>query len=319
MSNQTKAAVASICLLLSGWAQAQYPDKPIRIVVPFVAGGVSDNVARQVALKITEQTGKTFVVENRGGAGGRIGYETGAKAAPDGYTITATDATYTMLPGIFGNKLTWAHSDLTPVLLIAQMPFVIVTRSGGKIRTLLDLVAQAKANPQKLNYGSSGNGGVNHLVTELFSRSAGVSMQQIPYKGMGDAVVGLLGEQVDVLVTAMPTGLPHVISGKMTALAVSSAKRAAAAPNIPTASEQGVPFVSNNWVGFTVPKGSPREAYDWLSKSVLAAMATPELQQRIHAMGAEPKLLVGDDYGRMMRSETARWTDVVKAAGIKVE
>lgn len=319
MSNQTKATIAAICFFLSGWAQAQYPEKPIRIVVPFVAGGVSDNVSRQVALKITEQTGKTFVVENRGGAGGRIGYEAGAKAAPDGYTITSTDATYTMLPGVFGNKLTWDHSDLTPILLIAQMPFVVVTKTGSKIRTLQELVAQAKANPQKLNYGSSGNGGVNHLVTELFSRSAGVSMQQIPYKGMGDAVVGLLGEQVDVLVTAIPTGLPHVISGKMTALAVSSAKRAAAAPNIPTASEQGVPFVSNNWVGFTVPKGSPREAYDWISKSALAAMATPELQQRIHAMGAEPNLLVGDEFGRMMRSETARWTDVVKAAGIKVE
>ena len=121
------------------------------------------------------------------------------------------------------------------------------------------------------------------------------------------------------MVTAMPTGLPHVNSGKMTALAVSSAKRAAAAPQIPTASEQGVPFVSNNWVGFTVPRGAPREAYEWLAKSVIAAMATPELKQRIHAMGAEPNLLVGDEYGKMIRSETARWTEVIKAAGIKVE
>ena len=310
---------AAIALLTAGWAHAQYPEKPIRIVVPFVAGGVSDNVARQVAIKITEQTGKTFVVENRGGAGGRIGYEAGAKAAPDGYTITATDATYTMLPGIFGNKLTWEHSDLTPVLLIAQMPFVLAVRSDSSIKTLQDLVAQARANPQKINYGSSGNGGVNHLVTELFAKSAGITMQQIPYKGMGDAVVGLLGNQVDLLVTAMPTGLPHVKSGKMTALAVSSAKRAAAAPQIPTATEQGVAFVSNNWVGFTVPRGAPREAYEWLSKSVLAAMATPDLIARIHAMGAEPNLLVGDDYGKMIQSETARWTEVVKAAGIKAE
>ena len=310
---------AAIALVTASWAHAQYPEKPIRIVVPFVAGGVSDNVARQVAIKITEQTGKTFVVENRGGAGGRIGYEAGARAAPDGYTITATDATYTMLPGIFGNKLTWEHSDLTPVLLIAQMPFVLTVKSDSSIKTLQDLVAQAKANPQKINYGSSGNGGVNHLVTELFSKSAGISMQQIPYKGMGDAVVGLLGNQVDLLVTAMPTGLPHVKSGKMTALAVSSARRAAAAPQIPTASEQGVAFVSNNWVGFTVPRGAPREAYEWLSKSVLAAMVTPDLIARIHAMGAEPNLLVGDEYGKMIQSETARWTEVIRSAGIKVE
>ena len=130
---------------------------------------------------------------------------------------------------------------------------------------------------------------------------------------------GLLGSQVDVLIAAMPTGLPHVKSGKMTALAVSSAKRAAAAPQIPTATEQGVPFVSNNWVGFTVPKGAPREAYEWLSKSVLAAMATPDLVARIHAMGAEPNLLVGDEYGKMIRGETARWTEVIRATGIKVE
>ena len=318
MPNKMKAAIVLMFLALAGAAQAEYPDKPIRLLVPFVAGGVSDNVGRQVALKITEQTGKNFVVENRGGAGGRIGYEAGAKAQPDGYTIMVTDATYTMLPGIFG-KLAWEHSDLTPVVLIAQMPFVITVNGNSNIKTLPELVAQAKANHNKINYGSSGNGGVNHLVTELLSRSAGISMQQIPYKGMGDAAVGLLGNQIDLMVTAMPTGLPFVTSGKMRALAVSSAKRAAAAPNIPTASEQGVPFVSNNWVGFTVSKGSPKEAYDWLSKSVIAAMATPELTQRIHAMGAEPNLLVGDEYGRMIQSETARWTEVIRAAGIKLE
>ncbi len=318
MFKKPRAILTATLLAIAGTAQAQYPDKPIRIIVPFVAGGVSDNVARQVALKITEQTGKTFIVENRGGAGGRIGYEAGAKAAADGYTIVATDATYTMLPGIFG-KLAWEHGDLTPVLLIAQMPFVIVVKSDSKIRTLQDLVAQARANPRKVNYGSSGNGGVNHLVTELFSKNAGIVMQQIPYKGMGDAVVGLLGNQVDVMITAMPTGLPQVTSGKMTALAVSSARRAAAAPQIPTATEQGVPFVSNNWVGFTLPRGAPREAYEWLSKATIAAMATPDLTQRIQGMGAEANLLVGEEYGKMIASETARWTEVIKGAGIKID
>ena len=325
MANKFRAAFATMvaagvatCAAFSANAQGQYPAKPIRIIVPFVAGGVSDNVARQVALKITEQTGKTFVVENRAGAGGRIGYEAGAKAAPDGYSIVATDATFTMLPGTTP-KLAFEHSDLTAVILIAQMPFLMAINSGNKIKTLPELVAYAKANPGKINYGSSGNGGVNHLVTELFAKSAGISMQQIPYKGMGDAVVGLLGNQVDLIVTAMPTGLPHVTSGKMTALGVSSAKRAAAAPQIPTASEQGVPFVSNNVVGFTTPKGAPKEAYEWLSKAVVAAMATPDLQQRIAGMGAEPNLLIGDDYGRMIQSETARWTEVIKAAGIKIE
>ena len=314
----TVAACVASCVACSAHAQAPYPAKPIRIIVPFVAGGVSDNVARQVALKVTEQTGKNFVVENRAGAGGRIGYEAGARAAPDGYSIVATDATFTMLPGTTP-KLAFEHSDLTPVILIAQMPFLMAMQSNNKIKTLPELVAYAKANPGTINYGSSGNGGVNHLVTELFARSAGISMQQIPYKGMGDAVVGLLGGQVDLIVTAMPTGLPHVTSGKMTALGVSSAKRAAAAPQIPTASEQGVPFVSNNVVGFTMPKGAPKEAYEWLAKAVVAAMATPDLQQRIAGMGAEPNLLIGDDYGKMIQSETARWTEVIKAAGIKID
>ena len=314
----TVAACVASCVACSAHAQAPYPAKPIRIIVPFVAGGVSDNVARQVALKVTEQTGKSFVVENRAGAGGRIGYEAGAKAAPDGYSIVATDATFTMLPGTTP-KLAFEHSDLTPVILIAQMPFLMAMQSNNKIKTLPELVAYAKANPGTINYGSSGNGGVNHLVTELFARSAGISMQQIPYKGMGDAVVGLLGGQVDLIVTAMPTGLPHVTSGKMTALGVSSAKRAAAAPQIPTASEQGVPFVSNNVVGFTMPKGAPKEAYEWLAKAVVAAMATPDLQQRISGMGAEPNLLIGDDYGKMIQSETARWTEVIKAARIKID
>ena len=314
----TVAACVASCVACSAHAQAPYPAKPIRIIVPFVAGGVSDNVARQVALKVTEQTGKSFVVENRAGAGGRIGYEAGAKAAPDGDSIVATDATFTMLPGTTP-KLAFEHSDLTPVILIAQMPFLMAMQSNNKIKTLPELVAYAKANPGTINYGSSGNGGVNHLVTELFARSAGISMQQIPYKGMGDAVVGLLGGQVDLIVTAMPTGLPHVTSGKMTALGVSSAKRAAAAPQIPTASEQGVPFVSNNVIGFTMPKGAPKEAYEWLAKAVVAAMATPDLQQRIAGMGAEPNLLIGDDYGKMIQSETARWTEVIKAARIKID
>ena len=319
MYNQTRTIVAAALLALTGVAGAQYPDKPIRILVPFAAGGLSDNVARQVSLKITEQTGKTLIVENRTGAGGRIAYEAGAKAPPDGYTIVTTDATYTTLPGIFGSKLPWEHTDLTPVILVAQMPFLIVVKSDSKMKTLQDLVAAAKANPRKINYGSSGNGGVNHLVTELFSKNAGIVMQQIPYKGMGDAVVGILGNQVDLMITAIPTGLPQVTAGKMTALAVSSAKRAAAAPQIPTAVEQGVPFVTNNWIGFTVAKGSPREAYDWMAKATLAAMATPDLQQRIAAMGAEPNLLVGEEYGKMIASETARWTDVIKGAGIKID
>ena len=304
--------------LLATHAQAQYPDRPIRIVVPFVAGGVSDNVGRQLAQKITEQTGKVMIVENRAGAGGRIGYEFGAKAAPDGYTLVATDATYTMMPGIFG-KLNWEHADLIPVALVAQMPFVITVNSSNKISTLQEFILQAKANPRKFNYGSAGNGSVNHLVTDLFSRTTGIELTHIPFKGMGDAVVALLGNQVDLLITALPTGIVHVKSGKLTALALTSAQRSSAAPNIPTVTETGVSFVINNWTGLTVPKGTPKEAIDWLQKNVNQAANTPDLKQRINGLGAEVNLVNGDEFGKMIAADTQRWTDVIRAAGIKAE
>jgi len=297
-------------------AQSAYPERPIRIVVPFVPGGVSDVIARQLGQKITEQTGKAIVVENRGGAGGRIGYEHGAKAAPDGYTMVATDATYTMLPGIYG-KLNWEHSDLTGVLLVAQMPFVITTQSGGPHQSLEQLIKAARNAPGRITFGSSGNGAVNHLVTELFMRSAGISLQHVPYKGMGDAVLGLLSGQVELLVAALPTGLPHVKSGKMTALAVSSATRSEAAPQIPTAREQGIEFVTNNWVGLTLPKGAPPEAYTWMRKASQAALATPELRERIIAMGAALTIVEGEPFDKMIRDETQRWIGVIKEAGIR--
>ena len=311
-------AVFSAALSGPANAQSSYPDRPIRLVVPFVPGGVSDVVARQLAQRITEQTGKPIVIENRAGAGGRIGYEHAAKAAPDGYTVMITDATYTMLPGTYG-KLNWEHTDLTGVLLVAQMPFVLAIRSGFEHATLEQFVRAAKANPARFSYGSSGNGAVNHLVTELFTRSAGISLQHVPYKGMGDVVLGLLSSQVDLMVTAMPTAMPHFKSGKMTALAVSSERRSAAAPNVPTAKEQGVDFVTNNWVGLTLPKGSPPAAYQWLQRASLSAIETPELRDRFAGMGAEINIIEGDRFDQMIRSETQRWSEVIRAAGIRAE
>ncbi len=318
MVNALKCLIVAQVAACASLAGAQYPERPIRIIIPFVAGGVSDTQSRLLAQKITEQTGKVMVVENRSGAGGRIGYEAGARAAPDGYTLVATDATYTMMPGIYG-KLGWEHSDLTPVALMSQMAFVVAVNSGGGVSALQDFIGQAKKNPMKFNYGSAGNGSVNHLVTELFRRTAGVELTHVPYKGMGDAVVGLMGNQVDILVTALPTGIGHVRSGKMTALAVTSAKRSTVLPNVPTTSESGVPIVANNWVGFTVPRGAPPEAYEWLQKSVAAALAVQEVKDRIVAQGAEPTLLHREDFGRMMQSETQRWTEVIRAAGIKAD
>ena len=299
-------------------AIADYPDKPIKMVVPYVSGGVSDVLGRLFAAKITDLTGKPIVVENKVGATGRIGYEFGAKASPDGYTVTSTDASLTMMPGMY-SKLNFEYTDLKAVALIADMPFVIVVNSQSKFSTLSDLIRQAKLEPKRLNFGSSGMGGVNHLVTEMFMSNAGVEFSHIPYKGMGDAVVGLLSNQVDLIVTALPTGMNFVKTGKMNGLAISSAKRVTSLPEVPTATELGLPFVANNWIGVTMPKNSPREAFVWWQKNMSTVMSMPEIKQKILSLGAEPNLLLGEEFDKMIASDTRKWTEVIRGTNIKME
>jgi len=299
-------------------AIADYPDKPIKMVVPYVSGGVSDVLGRLFAAKITDLTGKPIVVENKVGATGRIGYEFGAKASPDGYTVTSTDASLTMMPGMY-SKLNFEYTDLKAVALIADMPFVIVVNSQSKFSTLSDLIRQAKLEPKRLNFGSSGMGGVNHLVTEMFMSNAGVEFSHIPYKGMGDAVVGLLSNQVDLIVTALPTGMNFVKTGKMNGLAISSAKRVTSLPEVPTATELGLPFVANNWIGVTMPKNSPRDAFVWWQKNMSTVMSMPEIKQKILSLGAEPNLLLGEEFDKMIASDTRKWTEVIRGTNIKMD
>lgn len=320
MRFHVKLAAALCSLAFSAGALAQYPEHPVKILVPFAPGGVADLLARVVAQKITEQTGKAVIVDNKTGAGGRIGYEAGAKAAPDGYTFTATDVTYTMLPSLY-KSLSWnASTDLVPVALLAQMPFVVAVRQNAGASTLPQLVAQAKDAGAKLNYGSAGIGSVNHVVTELFSRTAGVQMVNVPYRGMGEAIAGLLGGSVNVLVTAMPTAMGQVKAGKIQALAITAPVRSPALPDVPTASEAGVRFVASNWIGLTAPKNTPAGAVAWMEKAVADALATPEVKQNFLRQGAEPAAgSTREDFDHLMRSETARWAEVIHAAKITPE
>jgi len=222
------------------------------------------------------------VVENRTGAGGRISWEAVAKSAPDGTTAGLIDATYAMLPGLF-DKLPWdVASDLVPAAMVCQTPFVITVNAQSKLKTLGDLIAEARARPGKLNFGSSGIGGVNHVVSELFLHDAGVSLTHIPYKGMGDAVVALQAGQIDSSSTASPTALGPVTGGRARALAVSTAQRSAAFPGVPTAAESGVPdYVVTNWFGFALPKGTPREVIDALYRDVARALASPDVREKL--------------------------------------
>lgn len=317
---QFRILVALALMALATAAVAQYPSKPVKVIVPFAVGGTGDIVARIVTIKITEHTGNVFVVENRTGAGGRIGYEAAAKSRGDGYTLAATDATYTMLPGLYGT-LAWDQAnDLVPVTISAQAPFVIIVSPTAKIKTLAQLLEQAKANPGKITYGSAGVGSVNHIVTEMFKREAKVDLLHVPYKGMGDAMTGLLTGSVDVIITAMPTAIPHINSGKAVPLAVTSAQRSAALPNVPTVRESGVPgYVAANWFGLTAPKGTPPEVIEYVRNEVVKALASPDVKERLAAQGAEPSGITPEEFGTILKEDTKRWTEAIRASGIKAE
>jgi tripartite-type tricarboxylate transporter receptor subunit TctC len=296
---------------------ASAQQRPLRVIVPFSAGGASDTYARIAAVKITEQTGRPIVVENRTGAGGRIAWETAAKAAPDGTTAALIDATYAMLPGLFG-KLPF-DGDLVPSALVCQTPFVITVNAGSKWKTLADLIAEARAKPGKLNFGSSGIGGVNHVVGELFKLSARVDIAHIPYKGMSDASVALQAGQIDLMIAASPTALGPIKGGKARGLAVSTAQRSAAFPGVPTALEQGVDYVVTNWFGFAFPRGTPKEAINALRDDVVRALAAPDVREKLAAQGAEPSSFTPEEFARFLKEDTRRWTELIRASGIRVE
>lgn len=301
--------------IATGYCHAQ--QKPVHVLVPFAPGGASDVYTRMAAQKITEQTGRTFVVENRTGAGGRIAWEAAAKSAADGTTITLIDATYPMLPGLF-DRLGWdATADLVPVAMIAQTPFVIVASPQSRLKTLRTLIDEARAHPGKLNYGSAGVGSVTHVVAALFLRNARIEVAHIPYKGMSDVSAALQGGQVDMMIAASPTALGAIRAGKAAPLAVSSAARSPALPDVPTATESGVDYVVSNWFGWAAPKGTPRAAIDALRDEVVRAMGAPDVQQRLSAQGAQPSSFTAEQFAAFMRDETRRWTEVIKGAGIK--
>ena len=307
-------------LLITAGAAAEYPDKPVRIVSPFAVGGGGDIASRIVAQKISENTGKTFVVDNKVGAGGRIGYEYGERAPADGYTLIARDTTYTMMPGLYGGYPWGNDLDLVPVTILVTTPFVIVVSPDLKVGTLKELIALAKAQPGKLNFGSAGVGSINHVSTELLKREAGIDLVHVPYKGMGDAITGMLTGSVDVLVIGVITSRPHIASGKMVPLAVAATKRSTSLPDVPSVVEAGLPgFLAGNWFAWSAPKGTPKDVVDYLQREAAKALASPDVRDRLLAQGSEPSGITPAEFDVVVRNDLKRWTDVIKAAGIKAE
>jgi tripartite-type tricarboxylate transporter receptor subunit TctC len=317
-------AALGISVSMSAAAQdpaAGYPTKPIRWITTYPPGGPTDFVARAVGAKMAEAWGQQVIVDNRPGAGGVLGTEIAAKAAPDGYTLLfGTSAGLCINPALTPRLPYDPERDFLPVSLLVINPQILVVHPSMPFSTVKELVAYAKANPGKLNYASVGQGSPNHMGVELLKYMTGTSMVHIPYKGTGPAITDLIAGQTQLMFNSMPSVLQHVKSGKLKALAVGSGQRSPAAPDVPTVAEAGVPgFDYTTWYGMFVPAKTPKEIVGKLNAIVVRILAEPAMAQQLASQGSEPRSSTPEALGKFMREETERWRKVIKSAGIKLE
>ena len=298
-----------------------YPSKPVRVVVPFAPGGSTDFTARVISQQLSEQLGKSFVVDNRTGASGTIANGIVARSVPDGYTLMMADTSTTIAPGLFKSLPFDVARDFTAITQVMGGANVLVVHPSFKANTLKEFVALAQANPGKYNYGSAGAGGLNHLMAELFKVMAKVNITHIPYKGAGEVVPAVLGGQVDMLISTIPTVLAHVNSGRLRALAVTTdGKRAPSMPDVPSMSEAGVSGMTiYAWYGLVGPAGMPKEIVNKLRAEVVKAIAVPSVKERFITQGGEPVGSSPEEFSTLVRNELRRWAEVIRSAGITPE
>jgi len=315
-----RAALALLALFAFSIAHAQWPNRPVRIINPYPAGGGVDTFTRPLAAKLTQQLGQTFYVENMGGAGGTIGAAAAAKAAPDGYTFFVGAIHHTIAESLY--KLPYnIEKDFEPVTVLSYVPNVIVVHpKHANIKTYADLIAYLKANPGKMNFGSAGNGTSHHLVGELFKMRTGTEIVHVPYKGAGPMMQDLLGGNVDMAFDGMGTSAAQIKAGKLRPLAVSSGTRSPAIPDIPTLKELGVSdFEVTTWYAMWAVKGTPREVIDRMYKEVTKALALPDIKKIWEDQGAVAGGQPPAEMAKLVREEVQRWNKVVKDAGIKID
>jgi tripartite-type tricarboxylate transporter receptor subunit TctC len=317
LSSWLKAGLCAVALMASSFAQASYPDKPIRIIVTFVAGGGADVLARYMAKEMTEVLGQPVVVENRTGAGGLIGVEAGLAAPPDGYTLTLISSSYTVNPSLYKLKFD-PLQDVTPIVRVSAGPMLAVTSPKSGIKTVAELIAAAKKSPGVINFASSGQGSVIHLANELFNQRAEIKMTHIPYKGGGNALVDLMANQVDLYFAATASALPHVRTGKINAVAVTTPNRIQALPNVPTIAESGFPgYEATLWYGLIGPKGMPEDIVQKLNVVVNDILKKPAAREKIQADGAEPAGGSSVEFRDTIGREIKIWGKVVRDIGIQ--
>ncbi len=301
-------------------ATAAYPDKPIRLVLPFPPGAPSDMLGRMVGQKLTEQMGQTFVADNRAGAGGNAGIAAVAKAPPDGYTVLITSPTVAVSPSLYKSLPYDAVKDLTPVARLATIENVVLVHPSLPVDTLRQFVELARSRPGKLNFGSGGAGTTNHLANELLKSLEKINIVHVPYKGATQASVALIGHEVDEVIVAVSPSIPLIQSGKVKALAVLSEKRLPTLPNVPTSKESGVnDFVMSIWYGMFAPTGTPRAVINRLNQEVVKALAAPDMRDRMATVGIDPWPGTPEQLGELLRSETIRYAAIAKSAGLQKE
>ena len=308
---------------LAGVSRAQdvYPSRPVRLVVPFAAGGAIDIIARSVAAGMGKSLGQTVVVDNRPGAGGNIGADAVAKAAPDGYTLVAgTSATHGVNPSLYAKMPYDVRRDFVAISYWGGVPNVLVVTKSSGITTLEQLVEQAKREPDKLTYGSAGNGTSLHLAGEMFQRAAGVKLIHVPYKGGAPAATDLLGGNITMMFDTVAVSLPNLRAGKTVALAVAAPERHFALPDVPTFAEKGFPGVdSSTWTGLFAPRQTPAPVVIKLKAASDAALKDPEVIGALRTNGVATRAMTSEEFARFVDSEMAKWSQVVKSAGITLE
>jgi len=316
------AVVASAATFLGGAVHAQaYPSRPIKLIVPFPAGGGTDVIAREVANKVATQQGWTIVIDNKPGSGGNLGVDAAAKAAPDGYTLVLGQTSNLAINPTLYAKLPYnPEKDLAAVGLVASAPLVLVVGSDSPYKTLADVVAAAKAKPEVLNYASSGSGTVAHLATELLQKAANVKFTHVPYKGASQGVTDLIGGQIQMYMSSVPTLIGYIKSGKMRPIAVTSAQRTADLPAVPTVAESGYKgFEAVTWFGVLGPANLPKDVVAKLNADINKALKDPELAKKLGDQGADVAGSTPEQFGKLIRDDITRWGRIVKESGAKVD
>jgi tripartite-type tricarboxylate transporter receptor subunit TctC len=314
------AAAGAAVALAPRLARAAYPERPIRLIVPFPAGGAVDAVGRLLANAVGPDLGAPIVIEDRGGAGGIVGMEAAAHAAPDGYTMMVSHSGFAAMPGLYRKLPFDPVQDFAGVITATSGIYVLVINPGLPFKSVAELIAYAKANPGKLAYASAGIGSTLHLASEFFKRSAGVDILHVPYKGSGPAVTDLLAGQVQMMFGPGVNTLPLAQAGKLKALAVTSAKRSALAPDLPTVAESGLPgFEVVGWYGLAVPVATPQAAIARLNGAANKALKSADLIQELRVQGYEPMGGTPQEATAWIRSEVARWSAVIREAGIEAQ